>query len=807
MAFVSQQRLDPTSQEHPCMTHNSLKFHHKISCSASPLGPAHGGKGIVSLGGSLRQSAKSSEYCALSMRTMGFAAVGSAAGIAGGCLFQLAGWGGSGGSGNCGSWGGGGGNGDGSSWSNWAEHFVALANTEDPDSGFDSHGMKVGSRVNVSKLSSGKRYKISGVELIDNSTGKPVGPDDPFHELITVKPGGVFLKPQLQTELENLSGCGMFERVDMDALTQSDGTIKLQVTFSESEWQPTQGIRCVNVGLMPQTKPPDVDFTKMSDKERESFMRSQEEEYKGRLKKARPCILAKNVEREISAWLRSERRVTARILQRIRDQVQKWYHDNGFACAQVVNFGNLNTKEIVCEVVEGDITKVVVQFQDKMGLSCEGNTDMQIVERELPEQLEEGYLFNIEAGKRALRNVNNLGLFSNIEVNPRPDEENDGGIVVEVKLKELDQKTAEVSTEWSIAPGGNGWPTLATIQPGGSVTFEHRNLQGLNRSLFGSVTSNNLLNPQDDLGFKMDYVHPYLDGLNDPHNRTFKASCFNSRKLSPVFTGGPGLEEVPAIWVDRAGLKANITESFSRQSKFMYGLVLEEITTRDETSAVCTNGARTLPNGALSMDGPPTTLSDTGIDRVGFFQTNITRDNTVFINGTPIGARYIFQVDQGLGVGSKHPIFNRHQITLTHFLQLKKVEEGERKAPPPVLVLHGRYGGCIGDLAAYDAFTLGGPYSVRGYNMGELGACRKFLELAGELRVPIMNTHTYGFVEFGTDLGSSKDVRGNPTEFFRRAGNGMSYGLGVKLGLIRAEFIKDCNMGSGSLFVRFGERF
>ena len=44
------------------------------------------------------------------------------------------------------------------------------------------------------------------------------------------------------------------------------------------------------------------------------------------------------------------------------------------------------------------------------------------------------------------------------------------------------------------------------------------------------------------------------------------------------------------------------------------------------------------------MDGPPTTLSDTGIDRVGFFQANITRDTTTFINGTPVGTRQIFQV-------------------------------------------------------------------------------------------------------------------------------------------------------------------
>jgi hypothetical protein len=40
--------------------------------------------------------------------------------------------------------------------------------------------------------------------------------------------------------------------------------------------------------------------------------------------------------------------------------------------------------------------------------------------------------------------------------------------------------------------------------------------------------------------------------------------------------------------------------------------------------------------------------------------------------------------------------------------------------------------------------------------------------------------HTYGFVEYGTDLGGSKDVQGNPTQFFQWAGHGASYGIGVR---------------------------
>lgn len=190
---------------------------------------------------------------------------------------------------------------------------------------------------------------------------------------------------------------------------------------------------------------------------------------------------------------------------------------------------------------------------------------------------------------------------------------------------------------------------------------------------------------------------------------------------------------------------------------------------------------------------------------MAFLQANITRDNTVFVNGTPVGVRDVFQLDQGLGIGSKFPFFNRHQMSMTRFIQLKKAQNGG--GPPPVMVFHGRYGGCVGDLPSYDAFTLGGPYSVRGYNMGELGACRNILELAAELRLPVRKTHAYAFAEYGTDLGSSKDVKGNPTEFFRRAGHGASYGAGVKLGLVRAEYAVDHNAGTGSVLVRFGERF
>ncbi|TYH93676.1 hypothetical protein ES332_A13G270100v1 [Gossypium tomentosum] len=713
-----------------------------------------------------------------------------------------------GGSGGGGFSGGGGGNngGDGNFWEKLFSPSPAIADDNNQNQEWDSHGLPANIVVQLNKLSGFKKYKLSEILFFDRRRWTTVGTEDSFFEMVSLRPGGIYTKTQLQKELETLATCGMFEKVDMEGKTNPDGTLGLTISFAESTWQSADRFRCINVGLMAQSKPIEMD-PDMTDKEKLEYYKSQEKDYKRRIERARPCLLPMQVHREVLQMLRDQGKVSARLLQKIRDRVQKWYHDEGYACAQVVNFGNLNTKEVVCEVVEGDITQLVIQFQDKLGNVIEGNTQLPVVRRELPRQLRQGNVFNIEAGKQALRNINSLALFSNIEVNPQPDEKNEGGIIVEIKLKELDQKSAEVSSEWSIVPGHGGRPTLASLQSGGTVSFEHRNLKGLNRSILGSLTTSNFFNPQDDLAFKLEYVHPYLDGVYNPRNRTLRANCFNSRKLSPVFTGGPGVDEVPPIWVDRAGVKFNITENFTRQSKFTYGLVMEEITTRDENSHISPNGQRVLPSGGISADGPPTTLSGTGVDRMAFLQANITRDNTKFVNGAIVGERNVFQVDQGLGIGTKFPFFNRHQLTITRFLQLKQVEEGAGKSPPPVLVLHGHFGGCVGDLPSYDAFTLGGPYSVRGYNMGELGAARNILELGAEIRIPVRNTHVYAFAEHGNDLGSSKDVKGNPTEVYRRMGHGSSYGVGVKLGLVRAEYAVDNNNGTGAVFFRFGERY
>lgn len=147
-------------------------------------------------------------------------------------------------------------------------------------------------------------------------------------------------------------------------------------------------------------------------------------------------------------------------------------------------------------------------------------------------------------------------------------------------------------------------------------------------------------------------------------------------------------------------------------------------------------------------------------------------------------------------------------MSLTRFLKLTTPKSTSNLAPL-IMVLHAKHGNCIGPIAAYDYHVLGGPNSCRGYSLGELGPARSYLETCAELRVPVplLNTQAFAFAENVRDLGSAFELLGAPREVYHRAGRGSSVGMGIKLGIFRLEFCRDCNAGKSNWFLNFGERF
>ncbi|KAL0049777.1 hypothetical protein WJX82_009734 [Trebouxia sp. C0006] len=554
--------------------------------------------------------------------------------------------------------------------------------------------------------------------------GAGIPTEDELFASLRCQPNFPCTRQELSEDLKSLLGTGLFEGVDAKVKPMKKGKSQVRFIFKEKVWPEMQSFRVSPSGGNSELLIPKEEVAKV----------------------LKQKTLGPTGMKGLAA---------------IKNVVEKWYHDHGFVFAYIRDFEGMDSGNINANVVEGKVNRVNVVYVDDNGNPKKGGgeTPVEVVERELP--IHAGQLYNTDDGRKALRDIFALNLFENVQVMPKPNQRDDTKVDVDVMVKERPMKTADVDLAWGLAPNSNGIPLPADKMPGGTLTFENRNLGKRGNQFSASVTAENFLEPNDDIGFKVDYRQPYVRGTSDKFKTALEGTAFNNRKTSGVFNSGG--DDVPVVWVDRA-----------------------------------------------AMDGPPTTHSSKGKDRVAFLQGNITRDATHYVNGTPVGARDEFIVEQSLGLGIM-PFFNKHSISLTRFIQVfpKKFLRPGSKAPPPVLVLHSRYAGCIGDLASYDLYTLGGPYSVRGFNVGELASARRVFEGAVELRVPVpkLNTHAYGFLEHGTDLGSSKDVVGNPTEYFRKAGSGSSAGVGVKLAAVRTECIWDGNTRRRSFWAHFGERF
>ncbi|KAI6686867.1 hypothetical protein NL676_032780 [Syzygium grande] len=141
---------------------------------------------------------------------------------------------------------------------------------------WDSHGLPANIVVQLNKLSGFKKYKLSEILFFDRRRWTTVGTEDSFFEMVSLRPGGIYTKAQLQKELETLATCGMFEKVDMEGKTKADGTLSLTISFTESTWQSADKFRCINVGLMPQSKPIEMD-PDMTDKEKLEYYRKPRE--------------------------------------------------------------------------------------------------------------------------------------------------------------------------------------------------------------------------------------------------------------------------------------------------------------------------------------------------------------------------------------------------------------------------------------------------------------------------------------------------------------------------------------------------
>lgn len=179
------------------------------------------------------------------------------------------------------------------------------------------------------------------------------------------------------------------------------------------------------------------------------------------------------------------------------------------------------------------------------------------------------------------------------------------------------------------------------------------------------------------------------------------------------------------------------------------------------------------------------------------------------------GSRVRLGLEQGIGLGPTSTPYTRLTTNLSHLFRAPGFNDG-----PHSLVLNLQGGTLVGDDAPQlRGFHLGGPFSVRGYQQGEMASGTAFLQGSLEYRHHLtrfsikdneVELRAAAFVDYGTVLGTERRLDGMPEFLWNKPAKGAGYGVGLHFGtdfgLFRLETAWS-DRGDQTTYLSVGERF
>ena len=479
-------------------------------------------------------------------------------------------------------------------------------------------------------------------------------------------------------------------------------------------------------------------------------------------------------------------------------KLNKWYQDNGYVLAQVIDSPKINPDgSVTLQVAEGIIEDIQVQFVNPEGEQAKGKTQPYIITREM--QLKPGEIFKRELAQKDLQRVFGLGIFQdiNLKLNPAKDPRK---VILVVNVTE--------GRNFSVSPGG-GYSSKSGLFAASS--FNLRNLNGRNQSLGADIELS-----QRDLGFDINYTDPWIGG--DPYRTSYNVNGFRKRTFSQIFDGGETEVELangdrPRVFKTGGNIsfRRNLSKKVFDKSEWVAsaGLKYQRVEIRDSDGDI--NAKDALGND-LSFSGD-------GTDDLLTVPLRLVRDKRNNSLSPTKGSVLRLSTEQSIPIGDASILSNKLSGSYSFYLptRLTKLTKGCRKSDsksqqcPQAFAFNLQGGTVIGDLPPYEAFSLGGANSVRGFGEGELGTARSFLQASAEYRFPVFSLLSGAlFFDAATDLGTADSVTGNPAGARNKPGNGFGYGLGVRvkspLGPIRLDYGYN-NDGESRVQFGIGERF
>ncbi|HLO50305.1 MAG TPA: BamA/TamA family outer membrane protein [Kamptonema sp.] len=476
-------------------------------------------------------------------------------------------------------------------------------------------------------------------------------------------------------------------------------------------------------------------------------------------------------------------------------KINKWYQDNGYVLGQVTDAPQVSDDgNVTLQVAEGLVEAVEVRFLNKEGEATDakgqpiqGNTRQFIITREV--ELKPGDVFNRNKAERDLRRVFGLGIFEDVRLGLEPGTTDPRKARVIVNV--IEKNTGSLAAGAGISSASGLF---------GTVSYQQQNLGGNNQRLGAELQ----IGERATL-FDINFTDPWIAG--DPYRTSYTVNAFRRRSISVIFDGGKDevrLENGDRPRILRTGGGVTFTRPLDRNpfadSEWVasVGFQYQRVSIRDRKGNV----------RARDEDGNKLSFSNSGSDDILTLQAGVVRDRRDDALRPTRGSVLRFGMEQSIPVGSGAILFNRIRGGYSYYIPVRYT----RFAPgPQTLAFNVQAGTILGDLPPYEAFALGGANSVRGYDEGDVGAGRSFIQATAEYRFPIISFIGGAlFVDAASDLGTGKSVPGDPAGVRGKPGSGVGAGFGVRiqspLGPIRIDY--GFNVDGGSrLHFGIGERF
>ncbi len=579
------------------------------------------------------------------------------------------------------------------------------------------------------------------------------------YEAISTQPGRVTTRSQLQEDINAVFATGFFSNVRAQP---EDTPLGVRVTFSV---QPNPVLRNVQVQANQGTGVPSV----------------------------LPANVVNDIFREQYGTILNLRR-----LQEGITRLNKWYQDNGYVLAQVVEAPQVASDgSVTLLVAEGVVEDIQVNFRNKEGEETndegepiKGRTRPFIVTREL--ELKPGGVFNRNTVQRDLQRVFGLGLFEdvNVSLNPGTDPRK---VIVVVNVDERNSGSIAAGAGFSSASGLFG-----------TVSYQEQNLGGNNQDLGAELQVG-----EREVLFDVRFTDPWIAG--DPYRTSYTVNAFRRRSISLIFDGND--DEIELVDTDdrprvlRQGGAVNFSRPLSRnplvKSEWTAsaGLEYQRVSIRDADGDL-------RPRGEIDGKKIDLSFSGDGRDDLLTLQLGAARDRRDNPVRPTRGSLLRFGVEQSVPIGKGNIFLNRLRGSYSQFVPVNFTNFNEG---PETLAFNIQAGTVLGDLPPYEAFSLGGTNSVRGFEEGDLGSGRSYVQATAEYRFPIFSAIGGAlFVDVGSDLGTGDNVPGNPAGLLDKPGSGVGYGVGIRvqspLGPLRLDYGLNTE-GDSRIHFGIGERF